>query len=84
MNAARRRGIAAMQDPEAGLAFAETPARQSYPALWSKFLLAACPAVILAGWPIPVRWPNPVASYTVLLVALGMALFYLTAREAVN
>jgi len=81
MNAARRRGIAAMQDPEAGLALAETPARRSYPAI---FLLAACLAVTLAGWPIPVQRPNPVASYTVLLVALGMALFYLTAREAVN
>ena len=77
-----------MQDPEAGLAFAETPTRQSYPALGGKFLMTACLAVMLAGWPIPSSapwlWPNAVASYTVLLVALGMALFCLTAMEAVN
>ena len=77
-----------MQDPEAGLAFAETPTRQSYPTLWGIFLLAACLAVVLVGWPMlssgPWQWPNAVESYTVLLVALGMALFRLTAMEAVN
>jgi hypothetical protein len=48
-----------MQDPEAGLAFAEPPKRLSYLMLWAIFLL-------------------------VLLVALGMAQFRLTAMEAVN
>ena len=73
-----------MQDPEAGVLLVETPARHSCPVLWSKFRLAVCLAVNLVGWPIPLRWPNPVASYAVLLVAMGMALFYLTAREAAN
>jgi hypothetical protein len=77
-----------MQDPEAGLAFAETPRHQSCPTLWGIFLLAACLAVVLIGWPVlssaPWQWPNAVESYTVLLVVIGMALFHLTAMEAVN
>ena len=68
-----------MRDPEAGLAFAESPVgrQQCSQQCWVVLLLAAFLAVAMVGWPFP-------SSYSMLLVVLGMFLLHLTALEAVS
>ena len=76
MNAARLRGIAAMKDPEAGLVFMTPPRQQRYPQLTGIFLPAIC-LVLLLGLPF-------LSSHMTFLLVLGVALFRLTAMEAVG
>ena len=75
--AARRRGIAAMLDPDAGLAFVEVRSSRTLPVARILLLLAVLLAVAMTGLP-------PLNSYLMLLLALGMVLFHLTAMEAAS
>jgi hypothetical protein len=76
LNAARRRGTAAMQDPDAGLAFVDDDPMPPDRAPWHCVFLVACFALLLLGW-----FP-PVSGYVVLLLVVGMALFRMTALDA--
>jgi len=65
-----------MQDPDAGLAFVDEAVPQSRLPPWlCWFLLAACLAFLTSIWPT-------LNSYMVLLLAVGIVLFRLTAMDA--
>ena len=65
-----------MQDPDAGLAFVNEAVPQSRLNPWMRwFLLAACLAFLTSIWPT-------LNSYMVLLLAVGIVLFRLTAIDA--
>jgi len=75
-SASRRRGIAAMQDPDAGLAFVAEAVPQCRLPPWLRwFLLAACLAFLTSIW-------ATLDGYMVLLLAVGIVLFRLTAMDA--